>query len=688
MGATFSRVKNWTAEVLSSTDLNAEIDNILNNLGPAGVDDYSTNAAQMKLQTDPGAQGTESLATALSGEIERLRYVIQRIIGSDVTYWYEVPTTSLSSLSLTIGGGLATNRIISGKSSTASSMPLYLDPHGTNNTLVLDAAPTSFVYVIQGTQYTLTADVTLSNLVAAPSSNNTAALNNAGFTDEIATKLAGEYGSYLQYTSAGTEISNLDGKIAAFSLNNGSATEYLIGRVDHGSLRLVDVKRGFFFNSSQAAVPRAVFTTGDSLTLLKLTWIYIKTDGTLAVSYTNPFVQDDQPGSPAVGDYWFDTSADQWKYFDSATWINSSATFCGWSIQNSATACIGARAEDYFRDHNELNTVELAHVGNTIIRTKKRNDTIKVYGSTVRFKNAYNTWDITADLESGVTESASTTYYAYVTEDGDKVLSDIAPHDRTGDLLGFYHPHEAWRYVGLIDNNGSSNFDSATLRNAPENQRADVKVQITASTTWSIRPGLKSLNVEVQGAGGGAGGAVSSGGSNADVAATGGGGSGAFATKLLTIGWQAFETVSVGLAGGGGANTGANGTAGGASAFGLHAIVSGGGASSGLTAASTTEDSQSTDPGTGGNVTAGDTQIPGGIGHFGLALSGSGTERGFGGNGADSQYGRGGGGATANAGGNNGVGYGSGGGGACDTGDSGRAGGNGAPGIVFVWERY
>ena len=39
MGATFNRVKNWIAEKLTPSDLNAEIDNILNNLTAAGVDD-------------------------------------------------------------------------------------------------------------------------------------------------------------------------------------------------------------------------------------------------------------------------------------------------------------------------------------------------------------------------------------------------------------------------------------------------------------------------------------------------------------------------------------------------------------------------------------------------------------------------------------------------------------------------
>lgn len=50
-------------------------------------DDYSTNAAQMRTQTDPGESGTESLPTSAAGELERLRFIINEMKGT--TYWYE-----------------------------------------------------------------------------------------------------------------------------------------------------------------------------------------------------------------------------------------------------------------------------------------------------------------------------------------------------------------------------------------------------------------------------------------------------------------------------------------------------------------------------------------------------------------------------------------------------------------------
>lgn len=93
MGATFSRVKTWGAEVLTYADLNAEFDNILTNLTPAGVDDESTNAAAMQTTADPYPAASPSLATSLQGEIQRLRYIVQQITG--MSYWYVDPVDTI-----------------------------------------------------------------------------------------------------------------------------------------------------------------------------------------------------------------------------------------------------------------------------------------------------------------------------------------------------------------------------------------------------------------------------------------------------------------------------------------------------------------------------------------------------------------------------------------------------------------
>lgn len=91
---------------LTAAQYNAEIQNILTNVGkPQNIDDYSSNLAQFQVQTDPGEVGSESQATSLSEEIERLRFAIKDVkqfVDNSVNYWYESPTTFTLSLLETI----------------------------------------------------------------------------------------------------------------------------------------------------------------------------------------------------------------------------------------------------------------------------------------------------------------------------------------------------------------------------------------------------------------------------------------------------------------------------------------------------------------------------------------------------------------------------------------------------------
>ena len=98
MGATFSRLKTWGAEVLKYLDLNAEFDNIINNLTPAGIDDLSSNAAAMQGTQDPYPGSVASAPTSLAGELQRLRYLIAQITGE--TYWYIDPDTSIAAINV------------------------------------------------------------------------------------------------------------------------------------------------------------------------------------------------------------------------------------------------------------------------------------------------------------------------------------------------------------------------------------------------------------------------------------------------------------------------------------------------------------------------------------------------------------------------------------------------------------
>ncbi len=91
----FSRIKNWVSnEVLTAADLNAEINNLLNNTIPASIEDYSADVSTMQTTADPGGVGTESLATSLAGELTRIRFAIKRIVGG--AQWYSAPDFDLT----------------------------------------------------------------------------------------------------------------------------------------------------------------------------------------------------------------------------------------------------------------------------------------------------------------------------------------------------------------------------------------------------------------------------------------------------------------------------------------------------------------------------------------------------------------------------------------------------------------
>lgn len=71
--------------------------NIINNgLIPGGIEDYSSTDGQMQTMTDPFPASSISRPTSLAGEVERIRWQLDNIIGG--TYWYEDPAVDLSTM--------------------------------------------------------------------------------------------------------------------------------------------------------------------------------------------------------------------------------------------------------------------------------------------------------------------------------------------------------------------------------------------------------------------------------------------------------------------------------------------------------------------------------------------------------------------------------------------------------------
>lgn len=127
--------------ILTASNYNGEHDNHITNAVPQQHDDYSSNAAQMQAATDPGEVGSESLATSLAGELERLRFAIKEAKGT--SQWYESPGSSLATLSNPSSGlaiGLEFDGSLGGASSTTDILAKFINQGGIINAAGLSSA--------------------------------------------------------------------------------------------------------------------------------------------------------------------------------------------------------------------------------------------------------------------------------------------------------------------------------------------------------------------------------------------------------------------------------------------------------------------------------------------------------------------------------------------------------------------
>src|SRR5690349_5373302 len=101
MAFPYTHTTRANGTILTASIYNTDHANHIDNNIPSSIDDDSTDIATMRLSTDPGEVGTESLATNLQEELRRIRFAIQELKGT--TYWYETADTDLASIADTLG---------------------------------------------------------------------------------------------------------------------------------------------------------------------------------------------------------------------------------------------------------------------------------------------------------------------------------------------------------------------------------------------------------------------------------------------------------------------------------------------------------------------------------------------------------------------------------------------------------
>lgn len=358
------------------------------------------------------------------------------------------------------------NRVISGAKRSTSNQPAYIIPNGASLSLVVDGTPTELVVDINGTEVTVNTDITKSSLTAAPASNNTALVNDTEAADQHDTRLWGEpeHRKTITMDTVGSNISALVGKWAAFKINNGADDEYFLAFVKSAT-ELAYCRRGYFYDASKVPMNRIVFSNNDTITLMKLGFVFVENDGTTVdVTYVAPTYSTEAPSGPATGDYWYDLANQVWKRYDGAQFNIINRTLIG-VFCNDTTACVGARSIDFYAKADDLNMLSIEKNSTEIARADKPNCVVSVAGRVIDYGNTLASWNITTDLAGSEdmydsAEQNSRMYYLYVKDTGETIISDISPYF-LGAGAGEYHPHNPWRCVGLAYNNDSGDLQGA-----------------------------------------------------------------------------------------------------------------------------------------------------------------------------------------------------------------------------------
>lgn len=477
-------MKVWLdREVLNNEDLN---DNFafLNRLITENEADgevtggFSGSVEEMQETISPGEVGSESLAASLKGEILRLRYQVNEIIGKN--FWYERPPISLNALAASFGLQGSASGAISG-SMRPNGFPLFLR-HGASGLDVTLDTTVPFVCIIKGQRFEQTTDLTLT-MLPPPNTQNTALLDGSITNYYGERKVYGAPPFPLVLDNYGTNV--LSKADSSLCLNIGS--EPIFGYIVKGAdpvMFVTDAKRGWFFDSSGNPIKPSSHADNATATLLSMAWVFYRNDGSSAPSifacYREPTFSVAQPDSPQFGDMWFNTATQVWMRFDGAVFIDFDSVMIGYSCCNG-TNVLGTRSIEFFSAFSNDINFSLSPGTSGAFVVAGRGSSVSVYGNSVSYGYlGQKIYPSNVDPDSG-TIGPNGQYYIYVDVSGNILFSDVVPNYRP-DMKGMYHPFRKSRCVGTSVLSSGAVVEASTIM--PNQQfRQKTSGQSTTSTS-------------------------------------------------------------------------------------------------------------------------------------------------------------------------------------------------------------
>ena len=411
------------------------------------------------IQADHVNELKSALVTTLSGRDASGTMTAGQQLGSATYPWGLAYIDSLiSNGSLIDFSSLATesNKIKSGQTRSTSDQADFIRALGTSPAADIQGGTTPLSLVINGSAATVNTTINLTSLTTASSgAASQCNINEIDWTGQEFTKYAGEQ-DIINIDAVGANITAKVGQVVCLR----AGTEYFLAYVKSNT-ELSNCKRGYFFNSSGLPVVRTVLNNNDTLDLMSLGYVFIEDDGaTVEVSYLNPVYSFNEPIGAATGQYWFDLQSSQWRRYDGANFIVINRILTGLVVIDP-TNCVASRSLDFDLDYSDLNSIIFNEFDDTIITSQRVDNSISVNANKFDIKNKIS-FNITTDKVVGVSETADTTYYCYLTQEGQKFIDTERPYQLDPFKKGNYHPYNSWRCLLSFYNDSSSNISRIT----------------------------------------------------------------------------------------------------------------------------------------------------------------------------------------------------------------------------------
>lgn len=304
---------------------------------------------------------------------------------------------------------------------------------------------------IDGSMIPLSGEDIITNLTPAPSSNNTATVNDLRCDGSDNSK----YITEIELSNIEVNVSNLNGQLVAFLTPNN---EIIMGYLDATNNVLKSIERGSFITTLNVPNQRQTINNGDILTLLSLNRIYMDKNAQVIYDTKKQYHSNYNPSNPSLNEKLFRPALKQWFYYNNS-WYRFPYAFIGYAVCTNLN-CIGCKTTDTPLDLINLNNISLSYRGQIIFTNSKR-ILLSCCDKIIDLEVGVIRW--TEDnIIDGIEILANTKYYIYINGYGTPYLSPVKPY--IWEIMGYYrHPYHYWRCLGEAITNNSKEFSSITV---------------------------------------------------------------------------------------------------------------------------------------------------------------------------------------------------------------------------------